>query len=432
MGFRLPFTALLGVATLLLTRTPFTRADSPIKPSFPYGTEKVRGVNLGGWLILEPWIVPSLFEDTNNTNIIDEWTFCQLQNRSVAEAALQNHWDTFYSESDFKAMAEAGLNHIRIPIGYWAFEVGPGEPYIQGQLPYLKRVIDWAGHYGLKVMIDLYGAPGSQNGKVLFINSGQILSFPGWPLNATNVNRTKAIVETITDMFVNNTDVVSIIAPLNEPAGYLSADILSVVKQYYLDAYEIIRHPLVTSKQSNTLVLFHDAFQNLSSWDGYLTPPTAQGVALDTHIYQAFNVTDQVLSYQGHIDVACAVATSGIADFDLWVIVGEWTNAITDCAKYLNGRNLGASYDGTLANSTRVGSCEGLSGSASTFNSTYKEFLGKFWEAQTTAYEAGQGWIQWTWKTAPGAGEEWSYEVGLKEGWIPKNATSRKYPNICG
>ena len=61
------------------------------------------------------------------------------------------------------------LNHVRIPIGYWAFEVGSGEPYITGQLPYLESAVQWAGNYGLKVIIDLHGAPGSQNGFVFQI-----------------------------------------------------------------------------------------------------------------------------------------------------------------------------------------------------------------------------------------------------------------------
>lgn len=32
-------------------------------PPFNYGTDKVRGVNLGGWLVAEPWITPSLFDE---------------------------------------------------------------------------------------------------------------------------------------------------------------------------------------------------------------------------------------------------------------------------------------------------------------------------------------------------------------------------------
>ena len=56
------------------------------------------------------------------------------------------------------------LNHVRIPIGYWAYDVGPGEPYFQGQREYLGKAIGWAKEYGIKVIVDLHGAPGSQNG----------------------------------------------------------------------------------------------------------------------------------------------------------------------------------------------------------------------------------------------------------------------------
>lgn len=31
------------------------------------------------------------------------------------------------------------LNHVRLPIGYWAWDVSRGEPYHQGQLPYLTK-----------------------------------------------------------------------------------------------------------------------------------------------------------------------------------------------------------------------------------------------------------------------------------------------------
>jgi len=38
--------------------------------SFAFGQDKVRGVNLGGWLVLEPWITPSIFEATPG-NVVD-------------------------------------------------------------------------------------------------------------------------------------------------------------------------------------------------------------------------------------------------------------------------------------------------------------------------------------------------------------------------
>lgn len=98
--------ATLAAASVLFSRV--VRADSPINPGFPYGSEKVRGVNIGGWLVLEPWITPSLFDDTGNDAIVDEWTFCEMQDRGTAQSALQNHWNTFYTESDFADIAAAG------------------------------------------------------------------------------------------------------------------------------------------------------------------------------------------------------------------------------------------------------------------------------------------------------------------------------------
>lgn len=101
-----------------------------------------------------------------------------MQDRATAQSVLEAHWDSWITESDFEAIAAAGLvffffckmniclqarnktrrlNHVRLPIGYWAFEVGPGEPYISGQLPYLQNAVTWAGNHGLKVIVDLHG-----------------------------------------------------------------------------------------------------------------------------------------------------------------------------------------------------------------------------------------------------------------------------------
>ena len=49
-----------------------------------------------------------------------------------------------------------------------------------------------------------------------FDNSGHRIPFPGWHSNSTNVQRTDAIIKQIASMFATNTNVVSIIAPLNE------------------------------------------------------------------------------------------------------------------------------------------------------------------------------------------------------------------------
>jgi len=124
--------------------------------TFDYNNEKVRGVNLGGWLVLEPWITPSVFEDAGE-GAVDEWTLSQILGKDEALRRLSNHWNTFITADDFHQIAAAGLNHVRIPIGYWAAAPLDGEPYVQGQLEVLDRAIGWARDAGLKVIVDLHG-----------------------------------------------------------------------------------------------------------------------------------------------------------------------------------------------------------------------------------------------------------------------------------
>ena len=51
--------------------------------------DKIRGVNLGGWLVLEPWITPTIFEEVNNVGsyrgeIVDEFTYFEYVDHQKA------------------------------------------------------------------------------------------------------------------------------------------------------------------------------------------------------------------------------------------------------------------------------------------------------------------------------------------------------------
>lgn len=132
--------------------------------AFDYNGQKVRGVNLGGWFVLEPWITPSLFSQWSDGNsVVDEYGYTQALGSQEAYNRLNSHWSSWFQESDFAAIAAAGLNHVRIPIGYWALVPQSGDPYVQGQLPHLDNAIGWARNHGLKVLLDIHGLPGSQN-----------------------------------------------------------------------------------------------------------------------------------------------------------------------------------------------------------------------------------------------------------------------------
>lgn len=102
----------------------------------------------------EPFIKPSLYADwANGGGVVDEYTFCQTLGQTEAKRRLYAHWQSWITEGDFQEIASKGLNHVRIPVGYWAVQTNPGDPYVSGQLEFLDKAIVWARNAGLKVII---------------------------------------------------------------------------------------------------------------------------------------------------------------------------------------------------------------------------------------------------------------------------------------
>ncbi|CAE6475138.1 unnamed protein product [Rhizoctonia solani] len=399
----------------------------PTATAFDYSRDKIRGVNLGGWLLLEPWITPSLFENTGNENIVDEYTFNTLQDTSTVQRVLRQHWETWIVQDDFRQIAEAGLNHVRLPFGYWSVP-RPGNdpaPYNPDAWPYVMKALDWARKYNLFVILDVHGAPGSQNG---YDNSGQRMGMPQWHTNPANVNRTLDVVAWLAQTFggPEYANVVTMIQLMNEPAGFYP-DLLSVLKDYYQRSYWVIR-----PTSDHLLIALHDGFQPISTWSTSTDVPNPANTIMDTHIYQIFNDPQVVMSWDDKLKATCdygntlAAYTARADGFRTYV--GEWTTSLTDCAKWLNGRGVGARLDGTRAGSTFVRTCEDVTGTMDKFSDEYKTWLRRYWDAQTMAFERGNGWVYWTWKAE--VADEWSYSKGLEGGWIPRDPTNHIY-NAC-
>lgn len=136
----------------------------------------------------------SLFEDPDTDC---EWDLCAALGKDKCRDRLEEHWSTFYTYSDLKAIKDAGLNAIRIPIGYWAVDLEDYEPYVSGQYPYLIRGVKWAQELGLDVLIDIHGAPGSQNG---YVGSG-LVDIIQFQANQTNTDRLFKVLRNLTEEF---------------------------------------------------------------------------------------------------------------------------------------------------------------------------------------------------------------------------------------
>lgn len=383
--------------------------------AFDYNANKVRGVNLGGWFVLEPWITPSIFGEWSSSNtVVDEYTYTKTLGKAEASSRLNNHWNTFITQADFNAIAQAGLNHVRIPIGYWAVAPLGGDPYVQGQLDVLDKAINWARGAGLKVMLDLHGAPGSQNG---FDNSGKYGSID-WQQGDT-VSQTLTALKNLANRYKGDTDVVTAVELLNEPLGPRLN--MGGVQDFYSKGSQTVQ-----SASSNFAIALHDAFQ--TDWSGF--GGGVDNVMIDTHQYQIFSPDEVGRSPSEHVSHACGLGPQ-LASTNKWILVGEWTGAQTDCAKWLNGLGKGARYDGSFPDSRYTGDCKGKSvGSVASLSSDDKNNIRSYIEAQLDAYEQHTGWFFWTWKTE--SAPEWDMQDLLAGGLFPQPLTSRQHPGQCG
>ena len=145
------------------------------------------------------------------------------------------------------------------------------DPYVPGAWPYLLRALNWARSNSLHVIVDLHGAPGSQNG---YDNSGQRTGNPQWALSAADVNRTIDILTFVAEEIGGMIDVLEL---LNEPAGFMGDVWADTVRQFWQDAYEAVRSAAGTDLK----IMIGDAFLGVQSWTDFLTYPGAQGVLMD-------------------------------------------------------------------------------------------------------------------------------------------------------
>ena len=391
---------------------PNDRVPPLNKPWGDYTKNPARGVNVGGWLSLEPFITPSLFNYDTRMGIIDEWTLCEHLGRR-APGILEKHYSTFVTEDTFREIADAGLDHVRIPFGYWAVQTYDGDPFLfRTSWRYLLRAIEWARKYGLRINLDLHGLPGSQNGWNHSGRQGAI----GW-LNGTdgtlNAQRSLEIHDRLSKFFAQDRykNIITHYGLANEPK--MTELSVAAVNQWTEDAYAKVR----ANGVKDAIVVFGDGFRGLGNWQGELT--TLKNAALDVHQYVIFNTNQIVFSHKEKVKYACTGWTeqtersmnrnTGFGP----TLVAEWSQADTDCTKHLTNVGWGNRWTGTYVTGNasldiitprcplkdRRCDCRPAVAPAENWSDSYKLFLRLFAEAQMHSFEKGWGWFYWVWDT---------------------------------
>ncbi|KAL1584151.1 hypothetical protein WHR41_07228 [Cladosporium halotolerans] len=417
----------------------------PLDKKFEYGTMPVRGVNLGGWLSIEPWITPSFFSSySSRDGVVDEWTLTETLGSTRAKSKLEEHYSSFISEQDLIDIQAAGMDHVRIPYSYWAVTTYDGDPYVaKVSWRYLLRAIEWCRKHGLRVNLDMHGAPGSQNGWNHSGRQGEARWLNGTD-GATNGQRTIDLHKQIATFFSQPRykNLVTMYGLVNEPRMVeLDPDTVIDWTSKAVDA--------IQASGFEGVIIFGDGFMGLDNWQGKLQDK--KNLLLDVHQYVIFNVDQIVLTHHDKINFACGGWTkqalrsqnkqTGFGP----TLCGEWSQADTDCTQYLNNVGVGSRWEGTLNMISTPGgsasgsvltptcptdnnprcSCEGANADPADYSAGYKHFLQMFAEAQMHSFEQGWGWFYWTWKNenAP----QWSYQAGLKAGMLPEKAYQRDF-----
>lgn len=326
---------------------------------------KLQGVNLGGWLLLEKWMTPTLFM---GTDAVDEYTFMQTPG---AREKLRAHQREFIREGDFAWMAKNGVNAVRIPVGYWT---------LHGDAPYVSCVgkLDWAftmaKKYGIQVLVSFHGAQGSQNGQD---HSGRIGPAVWRKNKQLQIESLQSLLELATrycghDYFWG-------IEILNEP---VSQPIQWRLRRYYKKAYKELRGIL----PPNAKIVFSDAFTP-RLMNGAIWGATRTDTVMDIHWYHFSAPLFKVLPLKQYYRL---VAWHGRLLTRLrrtqMVIVGEWSGIIA----------------GQILNKYPVAQ----------HNELIKDHIAR----QQHAYQHADGWFYWSYKTE--ARGVWHFRSMVEDGQI--------------
>ena len=399
--------------------------------------KKIKGVNLGNWLVLEKWMLPELFEGTGAE---DEVWLNRKMNPAELKEKMKEHRDTFITEQDFAFIKEQGIWLLRIPVPYFIFG---DQPPFNGCVEYLDKAFDWAEKYGLQILIDLHTVPGSQNG----YDNGGLTGVCKWCKNPEEVEFALTVLERLAKRYGQREGLYGI-EVLNEPISFLvyatapstgkavdkeeakgSGYVpLPFLENFYRNAYRRLRKIL----PENKTIVFHDGFR-LRHWGKFFRKEHMKKVVLDTHIYifamESFVPIHMPWVYQIYIKSQQRLIER--IQRDVPVVVGEWCI----CNKYAEKAVSQAKSEETAAKekqektTSEVKLAEDISDKSAKVieqDELRKKRYLEIAAMQLQAWESDAGWIYWSYQFKPNRKEpldekwkeSWDFSRCVENGWI--------------
>ncbi|PWN47753.1 glycoside hydrolase [Violaceomyces palustris] len=316
--------------------------SQPPSPADIYRHRKQRGVNIGSWFSLESWLTPSLFQRAVGPRGSEHDVVLGMSNPE-SKAMLENHWDRFVDDGDWRWMKGHGINTVRLPISYYHFLPGHPDPSVRdllkgtdferfedvysGALSRILRAIETAKSHGMGVLVDLHSAPGKQN---LDGHSGTSSNKAALWESSWLQTKTIQILVALANTVAGYENVVGL-EVLNEPKNS------GRLQSFYEEAIRAIRS---SSPQASALPLYLGDAWDTNHYTGFVGQQTSPASFLvnDYHLYRCFTKEDHATRAEEHAR-RCQPDENGGGQTAAWLsnmsnrcggslVIGEWSAAL--------------------------------------------------------------------------------------------------------
>ncbi|KAI3883373.1 hypothetical protein MKW92_039619 [Papaver armeniacum] len=170
-----------------------------------------------------------------------EYQLCNGHGLKNATKVLTEHRSNYITREDFQYLSQHGINTVRIPVGWWITkDPNPPAPYVGGSLAALDNAFKWAQDFGIKCIVDLHAAPGSQNGQD---HSSSRDGFIEWT-KSDNIQKTLGVIEFLASRYGSDPALLGFELLSGPDSSKVPFDTL---QKYYDDGYAIVRKHSATA-----------------------------------------------------------------------------------------------------------------------------------------------------------------------------------------